>query len=477
MGKKTEISGGSPSLFRVNKLFRTLTVGCICLLLFVSSSYRQASSQTSGGDWTSFTLDDNNSRYQATSAVTSSNIGLLQKAWEYPTQYSISSTPVVQDGVVYFADWAGNVYSVEVDDGSLNWMVNLGGPISSTLLLANGLVYVELGPAETMVYALSQDDGAIVWSTTVASTMPSSWTSPMIYDNLIYFGTASNGIFENDPAQHGEIVALNAMTGALVWSFSTVNGKAGGSAVWGSVAIDPKLNSIYFGTGNPFSRSLSALYSYSIMSLDATTGKLNWYYQVYHSLLRGHDNDFGSTPDLFSVTISGVTYQAVGIGNKNGVYYVLDRTNGKLLGSYPVGTGEGGITGVAGFYYPSGTVNPEIFIPSSDDKKIHNKGVLGVVEALVPSTGTSGTSAWRFTTPGDIDGSVAVVPGAVLFGDVFGNLYGVSISSGSQLWKTAIPFGVQAGVTVAEGHVFVGNFDSDSPGPASGLGLYAYTTP
>jgi outer membrane protein assembly factor BamB len=214
------------------------------------------------------------------------------------------------------------------------------------------------------------------------------------------------------------------------------------------------------------------LYSYSIISLDATTGKLNWYYQLFHSLARGHDQDFGSVPNLFSVTIDGVTHQAVGLGNKNGVYYVLDRTDGKLLASYPVGTTEAGITGVAGFYYPTGTVNPEIFIPSADKTRIHNKGVMGVVEALVPSTKTS---AWRVTTPGDIDGSVAVVPGAVLFGDSYGNLYGVSISSGGQLWHTTIPFGVQAGVTAAEGYVFVGNFDRNSPGPASGLGLYAFT--
>ena len=456
----------------MNKLTRIFTVGSVCVLLVFSSSYIQALADNPGGDWTSFTLDNNNTRYQAGSTVNSSNVASLQEAWEFPTQYSVSSTPVVQDGAVYFADWAGNVYSVDLDGGSLNWKVNLGAPISSTLLLANGVVYVEMGPTERMVYALSQSTGAIIWSTTVASSMPSSWTSPIIYDNLLYFGTASNGITENNASQKGEIVALNADTGALAWTFSTMTGKAGGSGVWGTVAVDPALNSIYFGTGNPYSRSLSASYSYSIISLDATTGKLNWYYQVYHSLIKGHDNDFGSTPNLFSVVIKGVTHEAIGLGNKNGVYYVLDRTNGELLSTYPVGTSEGGITGVAGFYYPTGNVNPEIFIPSADNAKVHGKGIGGVVEALVPS---AGASEWRFTTPGNIDGSVAVVPGAVFFGDAVGNLYGVSISSGTQLWHTTIPFGVQAGVTVAEGYVLVGNFDNNSPGPADGLGLYAYT--
>jgi len=449
-------------------------IGSLCLLLLLSGSYRQVNSQPpGGGDWTSFTLDNNNSRYQAASTVTSSNVGTLTEAWEYPTQYSISSTPVVQDGVVYFADWAGNVYSVNVDEGSLNWVVNLGAPISSTLLLANGLVYVEMGPTETRVYALSQTTGAIVWSTRVSSTMPSSWTSPIIYDNLIYFGTASNGIFENNASQDGEIVALNANTGSMAWTFKTMIGAAGGSGEWGSVAIDPTLNALYFGTGNSFTKSLSSLYSYSIISLNATSGTMNWYYQVFHTLAKGHDEDFGSTPNLFTVTIGGVTYQAVGLGNKNGVYYILDRTDGKLLQTDPVGTTEAGITGVPGFYYPTGTINPVVFIPSADKTKIHNKGVMGVVEALVPSTHSY---SWRFKTPGDMDGAVALVPGAVLFGDTYGNLYGVSMATGGQLWHTTIPFGVKSGVTAAEGYVFVGNFDNNSPGPASRLGLYAFTT-
>ena len=80
--------------------------------------------------------------------------------------------------------------------------------------------------------------------------------------------------------------------------------------------------------------------------------------------------------------------------------------------------------GVAGFIN-LGPNNPEVFIPS------HNEqigGKYGVLKALTPS---NGTVRWQFNTSVTLLGSVAIIPGAVLFGDVEGNLYAVSTGSGA----------------------------------------------
>jgi polyvinyl alcohol dehydrogenase (cytochrome) len=438
----------------------------LCLLVLMSTS-NLANAQPSGGDWSSFTLDNNNSRYQADSTVTASNAGSLELAWTYPTQFSISSTPIVSDGAVYFADWGGNVYSVNIADGSLNWETNLGAPISSTLLVEDGMVYAEVGPTEAQIFALSEANGAVVWNTVLHGTMPSTWTSPIEYNGLIYIGLASNGITETNRTQAGEIDAVSASTGAIVWRFAT-GGTAGGAGVWGSPVVDPTLNSIYFGTGNSFSNIGNSAYAYSIVSLNAMTGTLNWVNKLYNKLLAGRDNDYGSSANLFSLSLNGKTYQALGLGNKNGDYYVLDRTDGKTLGSYSIGTSLGGVIGLAGFIYLSAN-DPEIFIPSADTHKIDRDG-LGVVEALIPS---SDTSAWKFHTPGSMLGSVAVAPGVVIFGDSLGNLYALSTATGSKLWQTRLPFSIEGGVTTAEGYVLVGNFDNGGSSP-TGLGLYAY---
>lgn len=441
------------------------SISCLLILLLTCDSL--VSAQPTGGDWTSFTLDDNNSRYQAVSTVTSANAGSLEGEWTFATLYSISATPVVSEGVVYFADWGGNVYAVSIADGSLVWETNLGAPISSTLLVYDGKVYVELGPTETAVYALSQTNGDVLWSTVLHGTMPASWTSPAVYNGLLYVGLASVGLVENVRSQVGEIDALNSSNGAFVWRFVT-GGSAGGAGVWGTPVVDPSLNSIYFGTGNSFSRLGSSAYAYSIVSLNAMTGTLNWYYKLFNGLASGRDNDFGSSANLFSLSLGGSTYQALGLGSKNGDYYVLDRTDGRLIKSYAIGTPLGGIIGLAGFEYISAD-NPEVFIPSANTHRFNHDGE-GVVEALVPATSTT---AWKFHTPGNMIGSVALAPGVAIFGDSLGNLYALSLATGGKLWQTRVPFGVEGGVAIAEGHVLVGNFDNGGSAP-SGLGLYSY---
>ena len=414
-----------------------------------------------GNDWSSFTLNNQDSRYQANSTITSSNVGQITQKWSITTQKTVTSTPVTLNGNVYFADWGGNVYSVSISTGHLNWEVNLGGvPITATLALANGMVYVSYGvgipgSGATKVYALSQSDGHTVWYTPLITSMDSIWASPIVYNGLVYVGVATNSS-ELNYTQRGEVFALNAMTGVMVWGFVTMIGTTGGAGVWGTVVVDPVLNSIYFGTSNSYGYSGSGnqiLYSYSIISLDATTGALNWTYQSYTSFTDGGDLDFGSSANLFSVTIGSTTYNAIGLGSKDGKYYILDRTNGNVLETPQIGTdtypsGGGGIIGLAGFIYLSAN-NPEMFIPSYYSPNL--SVCCGVVKAYIPSTNTV---SWQFVTPGTIWGSVAVIPGAVLVGDVDGNLYAISTASGQQLFHTSLS-AIYGGVTEAEGYIFV----------------------
>ncbi|MDA4112898.1 MAG: PQQ-binding-like beta-propeller repeat protein [Thaumarchaeota archaeon] len=433
-------------------------------------------SASTGTDWPSFTLNNQDSRYQANSTITSSNVGQITQKWVIDTPLSITSTPVTLAGSIYFADWGGNVYSASIATGHLNWKVNLGSnPITSTLALANGMVYVGDGINATKVFALSQTDGHTMWVTSLhpADGNPGDtiWSSPILYNGMIYIGVASNGLKEDNASQRGEIFALNSITGNVAWGFVTGSGSAGGDSVWGSVAIDPALNSIYFATGNPFGSGSgsSTLYGYAVVSLDATTGSLKWYYQTYTDTATGGDQDFGSSPNLFSFTFQGVVHNAVGVGNKDGSYYVLDRATGQFLEKIKVGIGEpdgDGIIGVAGFIYQSPN-NPEVFVPSYNEQ---TGGYFGVVKAITPS---NGAIAWQFNTPLIIRGSVSVIPGAVLFGDERGNIYAVSTSSGTQLWHTSVAGSTDAGVTAAEGMIFV-SVDGSGDGSGGQGALYAF---
>jgi outer membrane protein assembly factor BamB len=449
-------------------------------------------------DWTSFTLNYSDSRYQANSTINGSNandlvpnwfINVAQLPFTNTTQgLGVTSTPLVSNGKVYFTDWKGNVYSANIATGSINWEVSLGGnAISSTPFLDDGVLYVALGPLGPLkVYALNANTGATMWASQLNTTTKQLYASPIVYNGLVYVGVAGDvNDNETNQSSSGAIFALNAIDGDVVWHFNTRanNSIAGGDGVWGSVVVDPGLNEIYFGTGNPYCTgengvkplnltcaNSDSLYGYSIVSLNANTGNLVWATPIYKNYSVGQDSDFGSSANLFSYTSTsnGKTYDAVGLGNKNGNYLILDRVNGTILETFTIGSGAGidGIRGLAGFNYISPD-NPEIFVPSGTNTG-HG---YGTVVAIYPA---NDTMAWSFNTPGVMTGSVAVVPGAVFFGDENSNLYAVNSTNGNLLFHTHLKAYIDAGVTVAEGHVLVGTVFG------SHVGLYAFslnTTP
>jgi len=331
-----------------------------------------------------------------------------------------------------------------------------GSPINTT----------DNGPTE--VWALAQSNGQLVWNTVLHSQDDAIWSTPVIYNGMLYIGIASaGGNQESETRLKGEFDALNANTGALVWSFETSPGFAGGAGVWGTATIDPSLNAVYFGTGNSFGPGTDSLYSYSVISLDATTGALNWYYQIFNSLATGGDNDFASAPNLFTLQVGGVTHQAVGLGMKNGKYYVFDRTTGALLESIKVGNPPDGIRGIAA----QSTLkngDPAIYVPSGYHKK---PKCCGVVSEVLPDSNGLG---WSFHTPGYMTGSVTLASSYLLFGDESGNLYAILASSGASAYHVRLPYAIVSGPAYSDGLVIVGNFDY-SLGSSSQLGLYAYS--
>ena len=193
-----------------------------------------------------------NSRYNPQSTITSSNVANLKLAWQLLTTSGIASTPIVQNGVVCTSQIGLELSTRRnATTGGSIWQTKAGIKISSTLALSNGLVYGSgspYGPIPT-VFALNQNTGKLVWKTKIqnmpaANQLPSIWSSPIVYNGLVIVGIAGSESDEHNAALRGEIVALNANTGALTWNFTTSIGTAGGAGVWGTVGIDTSLNLI-----------------------------------------------------------------------------------------------------------------------------------------------------------------------------------------------------------------------------------------
>jgi alcohol dehydrogenase (cytochrome c) len=125
--------------------------------------------------------------------------------------------------------------------------------------------------------------------------------------------------------------------GSETWTASSW--ERGGAPTWLSGSYDPETNTVYWGTGNPNpdfytdGRKGDNLYSGSLIALDADSGKLKWHFQFTPN--DSHDWDANQIPVLADLTIGGQPRKVVMVANRNGFFYVLDRSTGQFIFAKP----------------------------------------------------------------------------------------------------------------------------------------------
>jgi alcohol dehydrogenase (cytochrome c) len=194
--------------------------------------------------------------------------------------------------------------------------------------------------------ALNRFTGDLLWDTQVADTKLNyfSTSAPLAAGSLIVAGLGGG-----EHGARGLLLAFDQATGKEAWRFYTVPlaGEPGsetwkgkgiehpGAPTWFTGSYDVGLDTLYWPTGNPSAeyngddRDGDNLYANCILALDAKTGKLKWHYQFTpHDLW---DWDSTETPVLVDANWQGQPRKLMLHGDRNGFFYVLDRTNGKLL--------------------------------------------------------------------------------------------------------------------------------------------------
>ena len=158
--------------------------------------------------------------------------------------------------------------------------------LASSPAVANGMVYV--GSLDDNIYALNATTGALLWSYTTGSIVASS---PAVANGMVYVGSEDDNVY-----------ALNATTGALLWSYTT------GAQILSSPAVANGM--VYVGSEDD-----------NVYALNATTGALLWSYTTGAQIL--------SSPAV----ANGVVY----VGSVDDNVYALNATTGALLWSYSTG--------------------------------------------------------------------------------------------------------------------------------------------
>ena len=281
----------------------------------------------------------------------------LKWVWQASSLEKIEATPLVVDGVMYLSDPPDDVVAIDVKTGRLFWRYRHALPAGVTpccgrvnrgLAILGNTLY--LGTLDAKLVALDAATGRPRWDVEVADyTAGYSITlAPLAIGNRIIIGTAGGEL-----GIRGFIVAYDANDGKELWRFKTIpepgepghetwNGDSwthGGASVWLTGSYDPSLNLTYWGIGNPGPdwnpelRKGDNLYSDSVVALDADTGTLKWYFQF--SPHDGFDFDAVQIPVLADLTWKGKPRKTILWGNRNGFFYVLDRSTGEFLAGTP----------------------------------------------------------------------------------------------------------------------------------------------
>jgi alcohol dehydrogenase (cytochrome c) len=328
----------------------------IHLLRREEGRFREVTSQV---DWTTYNGDVRGNRYSQLDQINKKNVVKIAPKWIFPMEgvTRAETTPVVVQGVMYVT--SGNeCWALDAGAGREIW--HFQRPRTKGLVgnAAQGFnrgvgwlgdrVFMVTDNAHLL--ALNRYTGDLLWETEMADWHQNynSSSAPLLADGLVISGTAGG-----EQGARGFIAAWDPETGKEVWRFWTVprpgepgsetwKGKAiehPSGVAWLTGSFDPGLDTLYWATGNPGpdyngeEREGDNLYTASILALDPRTGKLKWYYQT--SPHDTHDWDATEPLVLIDRQWEGRPRKLLIQANRNGFFYVLDRTNGQLLLAKP----------------------------------------------------------------------------------------------------------------------------------------------
>ncbi|MEP6961351.1 MAG: PQQ-binding-like beta-propeller repeat protein [Acidobacteriota bacterium] len=314
---------------------------------------------TSQADWPTYNGEPGGNRYSKLTGIDKNNVAQLAPKWIFPlgAVTQVENTPLVVEGVMYISS-ANEVWALDAGTGRQVWHYrrnrtqNLAG--NAAIGFNRGVAWegdrIFLLSDNAHLLALSRSNGELLWETEMANFRENynGTSAPLVAGGLVISGTAGG-----DEGVRGFVAAYDPATGKEVWKFWTVprpgqpgaqevantwqgaNADHRSGATWMTGTYDAALGLVYWPVGNPgpdfdgADRAGDNLYTDCIVALDVKTGALKWYYQFTpHDV---HDWDAQEPPVLVDTNWNGQPRKLLIQANRNGFFYVLDRTNGQFL--------------------------------------------------------------------------------------------------------------------------------------------------
>jgi outer membrane protein assembly factor BamB len=301
------------------------------------------------------------------SAINPGNVATLQEAWTFQTGDAVSASPTIVEGVVYVGSWDGYFYALHAKLGTLKWKFKVdcqysvlpippqclppgfpspprkttdGGIITSSAAVADistvaGIKRIVYFGAGKTLYALNAKDGSLRWKRVICGNPdvfacafnpldPTRiFSSPAVFGGLVFVGHSVDGF----NGYRGGFEAIDAVTGKIRWRFELDPGgnNRGCGSVWSSAAVDRDTGLVFFGTSDCHGDATPP-YHEAVIALDAG-GHLKWKFRPRETDRNKCDFDFGASPNIIDLGRG----RFVGIGGKDGIYYLLNRLTGEVV--------------------------------------------------------------------------------------------------------------------------------------------------
>ena len=441
------------------------------------------------GDWLTYNGNDSANRYSPLKQINAANVGALKLKWVFPiSSFGLELTPLAAGGVMYVTG-PNQVFALDVLTGAPLW--HYSRPPSAGLVgdaklgtnrgvaILDGRVFFVTDNAHLL--ALDRADGQLLWEVPMAAKTPDGekhtyggTIAPLIVNRTVVVGVAGG-----DHGMRGFIAAFRPNDGSLAWRTWTIpragepgietwRGKEpllGGGSSWLTGSFDASTDTLYWATGNPWPNSDEVnrpgdnLYTDCVLALDGKTGKLKWHYQFTPHDQKDRD---ATEPNVLVDTVyRGKPSKLLLHADRNGFFYVFDRTDGKLLlakiflrrvdwasgidaSSKPIVQDPGGCPADAAnwdstayspttrLYYflalEECTGKPTGYPEQTGQRYLRALNIeTGAVVWEVPQPGPARAKTWS--------GVLATAGGVVFYGQPNGGFSAVDERNGKELWK------------------------------------------
>lgn len=298
-------------------------------------------------------------RFSTLNQINKDTVKNLVPLWNYSfnDDRSEESQPLVYQGVIYVTSHNATM-AVDAKTGKQIWKSKIEYPAETPRIVCCGIINrgaalydgkVIRTTLDANVIALDAKTGKELWREKAADVKEgySMTVAPLVADGVVITGVSgaefgTRGFIDGwDPATGKHLWRTHSIPspdepGGDTWKGDTW--KLGGGSTWITGSYDPELNTVYWGIGNPgpFNSAVRPgdnLYTCSVLAMDPKTGKIKWHYQF--SPNNPFDYDSVAEMVLADMNVEGKPTKVLMDANRNGFFYVLDRTNGKLLAANP----------------------------------------------------------------------------------------------------------------------------------------------